>query len=193
MNSIVYAGRNLLPAKRENSSGLRGCLTCRITMSTRMPTTVAMPSSSSIRWYTFHEPMTGQWKCGLNVCGSASNQRTMPARKPTITSQWAMPTVRFLIILVWARNSTTTSAARGMNGRQRSGAGCPCAMIRTIRRAPLKKVAQAITKAIAPIVPRVIVTAVMSWSTVVHLSVPQALVSAARPSPASVPHGRTRY
>ena len=26
MASMVYAGRNLLPAKRENSAGLRGCL-----------------------------------------------------------------------------------------------------------------------------------------------------------------------
>ena len=64
--------------------------------------------------------MTGQWKAGSKVCGSASNQRIAPARKPTMTNQWAMPTVRFLIILVWARNSTTTSAARGMKGSHRS-------------------------------------------------------------------------
>ncbi|CAM3948938.1 hypothetical protein TSOC111612_22780 [Tsukamurella ocularis] len=50
MASIVYAGRNLLPEKRENSAGLRGCLTWRTTMSTRMPRKVAMPSSSSSRW-----------------------------------------------------------------------------------------------------------------------------------------------
>ena len=105
--------------------------------------------------------MIGQWNSGLMACPYASKNSSMPPRKPIITSQWAMPTVRNLIIRVWAMNSLIIVHMRGITGKNRElGTLWPSRMVRTMPNAPRTNANQHARLISTPIVPSVAVMGV---------------------------------
>ncbi|SKO39150.1 Uncharacterised protein [Mycobacteroides abscessus subsp. bolletii] len=65
--SMVYAAMKLEPPKRDSRSGLRGWLSCRITIIVTMPMIVPTPRNSIQSSHAKLAPKKGQWNSGLKV------------------------------------------------------------------------------------------------------------------------------